>query len=129
MLHFLCTSYSCSSEPRRGSVGGGIKVTTFGIVVAMAVARFHTPEKGNSFFYRTIPEEVVDRAVSILFVSAQIVVVFTFALMINRSWRAGVGPLHRDMFFESYVRGCLRLRHRGLIRRNNLRTFRKQAKR
>ena len=81
-----------------GSVGGGIKVTTFGIVVAMAVARFHTREK-VFIFYRTIPEEVVDRAVSILFVSAQIVVVFTFALMITEAGGPG-GPLHRDMFLK-----------------------------
>lgn len=81
-----------------GSVGGGIKVTTFGIVIAMAVSRFYARER-VFIFNRTIPEEVVDRAIAILFISAQIVVFFTLALMITEAGEPG-GPLHREMFLK-----------------------------
>lgn len=81
-----------------GSVGGGIKVTTFGILLAMGAARFYAREK-VFLFHRTVPEKIVDRAVSIFFLSAQIVVLFTFALMITETGGPGDLP-HREMFLK-----------------------------
>jgi trk system potassium uptake protein TrkH len=81
-----------------GSVGGGIKVTTFGVLIAMGLARFHARES-VFLFRRSIPEDIVDRAVSILFLSAQIVISFTLLLMIIET--GGTGDLeHRENFMQ-----------------------------
>ena len=67
-----------------GSVGGGVKVTTFGILIALAVARLASRDKVH-MFGRTIPEEVVSRAYTVVFFSAQFVVVFTMLLFITEA--------------------------------------------
>jgi trk system potassium uptake protein TrkH len=81
-----------------GSVGGGIKVTTFGVLMAMAAARYQAREV-PSLFNRTVPREVIDRSVAILFISSLIVVGFTLALMIAESG-AATAPNHREMFMQ-----------------------------
>ncbi len=81
-----------------GSVGGGIKVTTFGVLIAMGISRLYSREKVFAF-NRTIPEEITSRSISILFVSVQIIVLFTFILLLTES-----GPTdsdsHRDKFMQ-----------------------------
>jgi len=44
-----------------GSTGGGIKTTTFGLLVALVVARWRGHGRAN-VFHRTIPHAVMDRA-------------------------------------------------------------------
>ena len=44
-----------------GSTGGGIKTTTFGLLVALVVARWRGRGRA-SVFHRTIPHAVMDRA-------------------------------------------------------------------
>jgi trk system potassium uptake protein TrkH len=44
-----------------GSTGGGIKTTTFGLLVALVVARWRSRGRA-SVFQRTIPHPVMDRA-------------------------------------------------------------------
>lgn len=81
-----------------GSVGGGIKVTTFGVLVAMGWSRMQAREKTH-VLNRAIPEKIVDRSVSILFLSGIIVVVFTLALLISES--GGQAPeIHRETFMQ-----------------------------
>ncbi len=92
-----------------GSTGGGIKTTTFGLLVALVVARWRGRGRAT-LFHRTIPHAVMDRAL-------------TIALL---AWVAGVprgrAPgLHRDArpavcrgraaLPGPHVRGGLRLRH------------------
>jgi trk system potassium uptake protein TrkH len=47
-----------------GSTGGGIKTTTFGLLVALVVARWRGRGRAT-LFYRTIPHAVMDRALTI----------------------------------------------------------------
>ncbi len=81
-----------------GSVGGGIKVTTFGIIIAMGRARLQAREKVN-VFDRTIPERIIYRSVSILFISSLLVVLFTMILLITESGGQGTYG-QREMFME-----------------------------
>ena len=81
-----------------GSVGGGIKVTTFGIIVAMARARLQAREKVN-IFNRTIPERIIYRSVSIFFISSLLVVLFTMLLLITETGGHGSAD-QRDMFMN-----------------------------
>jgi len=67
-----------------GSVGGGVKVTTFGILIALAAARFASREKVH-IFGKTIPEGVVSRVYMVVFFSAQFVVVFSMLLFITEA--------------------------------------------
>lgn len=48
-----------------GSTGGGIKTTTFGLLVALVVARWRGRGRAT-LFHRTIPHAVMDRALTIV---------------------------------------------------------------
>jgi len=62
-----------------GSTGGGIKTTTFGILLAMAKSRYRGDD-GVSIFKRTVPDETVSKALFILILAFAIVTVATLAL-------------------------------------------------
>ncbi len=81
-----------------GSVGGGIKVTTFGILIALAFSRLKARDTVN-MMNRTVPDEIVSRSLSIMFVSVQIIVVFTLVLLYTESG-GPTSPLHREMFMQ-----------------------------
>ncbi len=81
-----------------GSVGGGIKVTTFGVIVALVISRIKARES-VSIFQRTVPEQIVSRSLAILFVSILIIVIFTTILLFTESGSAS-SPEHRDMFMK-----------------------------
>lgn len=63
-----------------GSCGGGIKTTTFAILIAQIKARFQAREEVN-LMYRRIPGEVLSRAISIGFFSSMLIVIFTIVLL------------------------------------------------
>ncbi|MDH5639061.1 MAG: hypothetical protein OEZ04_11260 [Nitrospinota bacterium] len=67
-----------------GSVGGGVKVTTFGVLIALAAARLASGDRVH-MFGKTIPEEVVSRAYTVVFFSAQFVVAFSMLLFITEA--------------------------------------------
>ncbi len=65
-----------------GSTGGGIKVTTFAVIVKSALATIKG-EKHVVFFKRTIPFSTIDRAYSIALFSVTIIFVSAFLLSIT----------------------------------------------
>lgn len=65
-----------------GSTGGGIKVTTFAVIVKSALATIKG-EKHVVFFKRTIPFSAIDRAYSIALFSITIIFVSAFLLSIT----------------------------------------------
>lgn len=81
-----------------GSVGGGIKVTTFGILIALVFSRLKARDTVN-IMKRTVPDEIVSRSLSIMFVSVQIIVIFTMVLLYTESG-GPTSPLHREMFMR-----------------------------
>jgi trk system potassium uptake protein TrkH len=80
------------------SCGGGIKTSTFAVLVASILTRYRLDEDVN-IFYRRIPGPIVSRAISVVFFSSLIVVVFTLAVLIAQL--TNVSPVEtRGMFLE-----------------------------
>ncbi len=65
-----------------GSTGGGIKVTTFAVIVKSAIATIKG-EKNVVFFKRTIPFGTIDKAYSIALFSISVIFISTFFLSIT----------------------------------------------
>jgi trk system potassium uptake protein TrkH len=74
-----------------GSTGGGIKTTTFGLLVALVVARWHGRGRA-SVFHRTIPHAVMDRALLLAMLAWAVVSLAIGLLVLTES--AGV-PFQR----------------------------------
>jgi trk system potassium uptake protein TrkH len=68
-----------------GSTGGGIKTSTFACVMASVFARFRMQEDAN-IFYRRIPGAIVSRAISVVFFSGFIIMIFTMLILISESY-------------------------------------------
>jgi len=77
-----------------GSCAGGIKVTTFGILVAGALSRFRGREDVE-LFLRRVPTRTVNRAVAVAFGSVLTILAFTLLLMITEM---GLRPYARASF-------------------------------
>lgn len=67
------------------STGGGVKTSTFAVVVAMVVARFRDRDDVN-LFGRRIAKEIVSRAVAVAFFSAILIGVATLLLLLVEAW-------------------------------------------
>ncbi len=65
-----------------GSTGGGIKVTTFAVIIKSAIATIKG-EKTVVFFKRSLPMNTVDRAYSIALFSISMIFISTFFLSIT----------------------------------------------
>lgn len=65
-----------------GSCGGGIKTSTFAVIVAMITARFRDRESVNIHF-RRIPYSTVSKAISITIFSFSLITIFTMLLLIT----------------------------------------------
>lgn len=78
-LFFLMILMFIGASP--GSCGGGIKTSTFAVLVSSVVARLHLQEEVN-IFYRRIPGSIVSRAISVAFFSTLIVVIFTMLILV-----------------------------------------------
>lgn len=81
-----------------GSTGGGVKTTTIGVLAALVRSRYAGREE-VSIFKRTIPKDVVARALSILVSSVIVVILFVMILLIAE--KGGLDVLERrERFIE-----------------------------
>ena len=71
-----------------GSTGGGIKTCTFGVLLATAFTMIRNKDK-VSVFKRTIPKEVVRKALVVLFLAAAWICLATLFLTITEAKRLG----------------------------------------
>lgn len=78
-LFFLIMLMFIGASP--GSCGGGIKTSTFAVLMAYVYAKFHMREDVN-IGYRRIPNAIVSRAIAIAFFSSIIIIIFTMLLLI-----------------------------------------------
>lgn len=83
-----------------GSTGGGVKTTSFAILLLLIVNRMKGNENVN-IANRTIPPELVDRTLSIIFASAIIIGVIIALLLFFGS--TGEAPLTSRYQFIEYV--------------------------
>lgn len=81
-----------------GSAGGGVKTTSFAILLLLIVNRIKGNDNVNTA-NRTIPPELVDRTLSIIFVSATIIGVITAVLLLF-SDTSGAPLSSRSQFIE-----------------------------
>jgi len=84
-----------------GSTGGGIKTTSFALLLLMIWNRLKGQEQVN-VFNRTIPGEILTRTIAIIFASAFSVILITSILLLF----GGVGnlpPLESRHFFVEYL--------------------------
>jgi len=79
-----------------GSTGGGIKVTTFAIIIKSAIATIRG-QVNVEFFKRNIPFKIVDRAYSIALFSITIIFLSTFLLAITEP-----GKDFMQLLFEEF---------------------------
>ena len=77
-----------------GSTGGGIKTCTFGIILATAFAMLKNRDR-VSMFKRTIPKEVVRKALAVLFLALGWIFVAVFLLALTEYGKAG----HLENYF------------------------------
>lgn len=83
-----------------GSAGGGVKTTSFAILLLLVVNRMKGNENVN-IANRTIPPELVDRTISIVFASAMIIGIISAVLLLT-SGTAGA-PLSGRYLFIEYI--------------------------
>jgi trk system potassium uptake protein len=84
-----------------GSTGGGIKTTSFALLILMIWNRLKGQEDVN-VFNRTIPGEILMRTIAIIFASAFSVILITSILLIF-SDVGNLAPAHSRHFFVEYV--------------------------
>lgn len=84
-----------------GSTGGGIKTTSFTLLLIMIWNRLRGSEQVN-VFNRTIPAEILTRTLAIIFTSAFFVFLITSVLLL---WGrdAGLHPAETRHFFVEYL--------------------------
>jgi len=83
-----------------GSTGGGIKTTSFALLLLMIRNRFKGQEQVN-VFNRTVPAEILGRTISIIFASAFSVILITSLLLIFSG--TNLMPLSSRHFFVEYL--------------------------
>ena len=83
-----------------GSTGGGIKTTSFALLLLMIRNRIKGQEQVN-VFNRTIPSEILGRTISIIFASAFSVILITSLLLIFSG--TNLSPLSSRHFFVEYL--------------------------
>ncbi|NOY52427.1 MAG: hypothetical protein GXP58_02275 [Deltaproteobacteria bacterium] len=81
-----------------GSTGGGIKTTSFAVLLAMAHSKWKARED-TVLFRRTVPSETVARAISIILLSLLLILLGTMALMITELGDIP-HPASRGLFLE-----------------------------
>jgi trk system potassium uptake protein TrkH len=78
-----------------GSCAGGIKTSTFAVLVALAWARFRNQQEVN-LLKRRVPENVVSKAVSVTFFAMMTIVFFTFVLLASELGSAPIQQPRRE---------------------------------
>jgi trk system potassium uptake protein TrkH len=81
----LCTMVLMLIGASPGSTGGGVKTSTFGVLFAYAIFRWRGHERLNAFG-RTIPQETIDRAHSIVVTAVAVVVLAASFLMTTETY-------------------------------------------
>lgn len=84
-----------------GSTGGGIKTTSFALLLMMIWGRFRGMDR-VSMYHRTIPEEILTRTISIVFASAFSVFLITSVLLLLSSGEH-LPPAESRHFFVEYL--------------------------
>jgi len=80
----LCTMVLMFIGASPGSTGGGIKTTTFGLLVAYSLARWRGSTRLH-VFNRTIPQESIDKAASVVVAAIALLIITSSVLMVTET--------------------------------------------
>jgi len=72
-----------------GSCGGGVKVSTLGILVAMFISRLRGQDESH-IFYHTIPRETISKALTIVISAVILIAVIFMGLLFSENWNTPV---------------------------------------
>ncbi len=81
-----------------GSCGGGVKVTSFGILIALFFSKFKGREYAH-IFKRTIPQETINKVIAIVFSSVLIIGIVFFLLLLTEQ-KVQIDHPDRGSFIE-----------------------------
>jgi trk system potassium uptake protein len=76
----LCTMVLMFIGASPGSAGGGVKTSTFGLLLGYGFSRWRG-QSGVRAFHRTIPQDNVDRAASVLILAVAVIILAASFLM------------------------------------------------
>lgn len=79
-----------------GSTGGGVKTSTIGVIIAFLKSKVTARDSVN-LFYRTLPQEAVIKAFTVVTLAMCVYFISFFVLFISHPWAA-----MREVFFEVY---------------------------
>ena len=79
-----------------GSTGGGVKTSTFGVVLAFIRSKFAARDSVH-LFYRTIPQNNVVRAFTVISLSISLVFLAGFVVLVSQP-----GMLMKEVFYEVF---------------------------
>jgi trk system potassium uptake protein len=80
-----------------GSCGGGVKTTTLALLAAFTVSRVKRRRRVN-MFKKSIPNEAVNRSISLLLVSFGVIALVLFMLLVGEPPEASRGPTQDGLF-------------------------------
>jgi trk system potassium uptake protein TrkH len=92
----LCTMVMMYIGASPGSTGGGIKTSTFGLLVAYSVSRLGGHRRLH-LFNRTVPVESVDRSAAVVVASIALIILASSALMVTETRGAAPGESQDKM--------------------------------
>jgi trk system potassium uptake protein TrkH len=84
-----------------GSCGGGVKTTTLALIATFTVSRVRRQRRVN-MFKKSIPNEAVNRSVSLLLVSFGVIALVLFMLLVGETLRTSELP-SQDGSFLAYL--------------------------
>ena len=79
-----------------GSTGGGVKTSTFGVLLAFIRSKLAARDSVH-VFYRNIPQDNVTRAFTLISLSLSLIFIAGFVVLVSQP-----GMLMRDVFFEVF---------------------------
>jgi trk/ktr system potassium uptake protein len=79
-----------------GSTGGGVKTSTFGVALAFIRSKFAARDSAH-LFYRTIPQNNVIRAFTVMSLSMSLVFLAGFVVLVSQP-----GMLMKEVFYEVF---------------------------
>ncbi len=81
----LCTMVLMFIGASPGSAGGGVKTSTFGLLVAYSLSRWHGHTRLH-VFRRTVPQESIDKAGAVVIAAIALVILASSALMATETY-------------------------------------------
>lgn len=80
----LCTMVLMFIGASPGSTGGGIKTTTFGLLVAYSITRWRGSARLHAF-NRTVPQESIDKAAAVVVAAIALLIIASSVLMVTET--------------------------------------------